>query len=115
GGRHMQAEQHEAGTYKIAADRTPSEREQRRLDALARQLDPGTQRILQTRGVAPGWRCLEVGGGSGSVARWLAERVVPGGSVLSTGVGPPFHPGSQGALALREPRTPKDGPPAGPV
>ena len=81
-----EAQQHASGSYKIASDRAAAEREQRRLDALARVLDPGTQRVLRERGLAPGWRCLEVGGGSGSVARWLASQVVPGGSVLSTDV-----------------------------
>ncbi|MBV8197798.1 MAG: methyltransferase domain-containing protein [Candidatus Eremiobacteraeota bacterium] len=36
---------------------------------------------LQQLGVGPGWRCLEVGAGGGSIARWLAERVAPSGSV----------------------------------
>ena len=103
-----QAEQHASGSYKIAADRAAAEREQRRLDALARVLDPGTQRILRERGVAPGWNCLEVGGGSGSVARWLAAQVVPGGSVLSTDVDLRFHAGSDGALSVREHDITKD-------
>ncbi|HXK26284.1 MAG TPA: methyltransferase domain-containing protein [Myxococcota bacterium] len=104
----MHAEQHASGSYKIAADRAAAEREKRRLDALARQLDPGTRRILRSRGVAPGWRCLEVGGGSGSVARWLAERVVPGGSVLSTDVDLRFHGSSEGALTVRQHDITKD-------
>ncbi|PNE37031.1 class I SAM-dependent methyltransferase [Streptomyces noursei] len=32
----------------------------------------------------PGMRCLEVGAGGGSIARWLTARVAPGGSVLAT-------------------------------
>jgi SAM-dependent methyltransferase len=55
-----------------------------RLRALEFVLDPGTFRHLQGRGVATGWHCLEVGAGAGSVARWLAERVGPSGSVLAT-------------------------------
>lgn len=55
-----------------------------RLRALEAVLDPGTFRHLRGRGVGPGWRCLEVGSGAGSVARWLAERVGPSGSVLAT-------------------------------
>lgn len=31
----------------------------------------------------PGWRCLEAGAGGGGMTVWLAERVVPGGSVLA--------------------------------
>ena len=34
--------------------------------------------------VLPGSRCLEVGGGSGSIALWMAERVLPHGRVLAT-------------------------------
>jgi SAM-dependent methyltransferase len=36
--------------------------------------------------VGPGWRCLEVGAGSGSVARWLGERVAPGGHVVAADI-----------------------------
>ncbi len=49
----------------------------RRIDALASLYDPITARHLEARGVADGWHCLEVGGGSGSVAAWLARRVGP--------------------------------------
>jgi SAM-dependent methyltransferase len=34
-----------------------------------------TFRFLETAGIGQGWHCLEVGGGSGSVAAWMAERV----------------------------------------
>ena len=97
----MQAEQHESGSYKISDDARAAEREQRRLAALARVLDPGSVRILSERGVAPGWRCLEVGGGSGSIARWLAGRVAPGGGVLSTDVDLRFHAEPEGVLEVR--------------
>ena len=49
-----------------------------------------TFRFLETAGIAPGWHCLEVGGGSGSVAAWMAERVGPSGSVLVTDIDPRF-------------------------
>ena len=55
-----------------------------RLDTLQELFDPGTIRQLEARGVAPGWRCLEVGAGGGSVASWLGDRVAPDGSVLAT-------------------------------
>jgi len=55
-----------------------------RLKALEVVLDPGTLHHLAERGVGPGWHCLEVGAGAGSVARWLAERVGPDGRVLAT-------------------------------
>ena len=55
-----------------------------RLAALADMFDATTRRHLLDRGVGPGWRCLEVGGGNGSIATWLAERVLPEGDVLVT-------------------------------
>jgi SAM-dependent methyltransferase len=64
--------------------------ERRRLRALERSMDPWTFSHLEAIGVAPGWRCLEVGGGGGSVARWLADRVGPAGTVLVTDLNPRF-------------------------
>ncbi|MEO8184652.1 MAG: class I SAM-dependent methyltransferase [Deltaproteobacteria bacterium] len=55
-----------------------------RLNALAQIFDSGTIRHLQARGVAEGWNCLEVGAGSGSIARWLAQTVGARGAVLAT-------------------------------
>jgi SAM-dependent methyltransferase len=46
--------------------------------------DPSTTRYLAAIGVRPGWHCWEVAAGGGSIARWLGERVGPGGSVLAT-------------------------------
>jgi SAM-dependent methyltransferase len=60
--------------------------ERARLDALEALTDPGTTRHLAALGVGPGWACLEVGGGGGSITRWLAERVAPGGRVVVTDV-----------------------------
>lgn len=57
--------------------------------------DPGTIRHLEERGVGPGWRCLEVGAGSGTIARWLAGRVGPSGSVLATDIDTRFLGGLQ--------------------
>jgi ubiquinone/menaquinone biosynthesis C-methylase UbiE len=57
-----------------------------RMDVLARLYDATTRRVLDATGLAPGWRCLEVGGGGGSIARWFAARVGPSGSVLCTDI-----------------------------
>lgn len=57
-----------------------------RFAALAALFDPTTERHLRDRGVGPGWRCLEVGGGGGSIARWLRERVGPEGRVMVTDI-----------------------------
>jgi SAM-dependent methyltransferase len=59
-----------------------------RFAALAELFDPGTVHHLEECNIGCGWHCLEVGAGGGSVARWLAERVGPGGRVLATDVDP---------------------------
>jgi SAM-dependent methyltransferase len=61
-----------------------SDTELTRLQQLERLNDPVTIAHLEAAGVAPGWRCLEVGGGAGSITRWLCERVGPEGSVVAT-------------------------------
>lgn len=62
------------------------EKARERLAGLAAWYDPGTIRHLEALGVAPGWRCLEVGAGGGSMAAWLSERVGPTGHVLATDI-----------------------------
>lgn len=46
--------------------------------------DPESIRLLYARGVDEGWRCLEIGGGSGSIAKWLCSRVGTYGHVVVT-------------------------------
>jgi SAM-dependent methyltransferase len=48
--------------------------------------DAGTIFHIDRLGVAAGWHCLEIGGGGGSIATWLSERVGPGGRVLVTDI-----------------------------
>jgi SAM-dependent methyltransferase len=57
-----------------------------RLAALSEVFNPGTMRHLLARGLGEGWRCLEIGGGGGSVTRWLSDRVGPRGCVLTTDI-----------------------------
>ncbi|MGQ0466315.1 MAG: class I SAM-dependent methyltransferase [Sporichthyaceae bacterium] len=59
------------------------EHAQARLRSLERVYDPATTRRLAALDVGPGWRCLEVGAGGGSIARWLCSRVAPTGRVLA--------------------------------
>ena len=56
--------------------------ERRRLELLEERLDPITVRRIERPQLAPGARCLEVGGGRGSVARWLCRHVA--GRVTAT-------------------------------
>lgn len=60
------------------------QREKERLDALAAVSDPVTIRHLLALGVRVGWYCAEVGAGTGSIARWLADRVGDTGRVVAT-------------------------------
>ncbi len=57
-----------------------------RFDALAAVFDAGTKRHVETLGPVDNWRCLEVAAGGGSIARWLADRVGPGGQVVATDI-----------------------------
>ena len=68
-----------------------------RFAALSALFDSTTRRHLADRGVAPGWHCLEVGGGSGSIATWLSERVGPTGRVTVTDVDDPVSGAHQAA------------------
>jgi SAM-dependent methyltransferase len=74
--------------YVLGHTAEASERE--RLGLLERQADPFSQRNLAALGIRQGWRCLEVGAGHGSVARWLAEQVGPQGKVSATDINPRF-------------------------
>jgi SAM-dependent methyltransferase len=58
--------------------------ESRRLELLQQRLDPLTIRRIQRLPLAPNARCLEVGGGRSSIARWLCELVGPDGQVTAT-------------------------------
>jgi ubiquinone/menaquinone biosynthesis C-methylase UbiE len=62
--------------------------ERRRHEGMSRLWDAGTFELLARLGVGPAWRCVEIGAGAGSVSRWLAERVGPGGHVLATDLDP---------------------------
>ena len=52
--------------------------------AFERQRDAATIRYLDEIDVSSGWRCLEVGGGAGTIAEWLCQRVGTAGHVVAT-------------------------------
>jgi SAM-dependent methyltransferase len=60
------------------------EGEKQRLELMAQLLDPLHRRQIEQLGLQPGWRCLEVGCGIGSISQWLAPSVVPGGHVVAS-------------------------------
>jgi ubiquinone/menaquinone biosynthesis C-methylase UbiE len=57
---------------------------QTRFAALSTIYDRRTIRHLEDLEVASSWHCLEIGGGGGTIATWLADRVGPTGHVLTT-------------------------------
>ena len=75
------AEPGETADYRLAAAGREAE-EDARLDLLEQIYDPVSRRRRSL--VQPGWRCLEVGAGRGSMAVWLAEQVGPTGHVVAT-------------------------------
>ena len=58
--------------------------ESRRLELFQQRLDPLTMRRVELLAVAPGAACLEIGGGRGSITRWLSELVGANGRVTAT-------------------------------
>jgi SAM-dependent methyltransferase len=66
--------------YRLAAKGREAA-EDERLDLLEQLFDPDSRRLRER--VKPGWRCLEVGAGRGSMAAWLAGRVGPSGQVVA--------------------------------
>ena len=69
--------------YRLAAEGR-EKAEDERLDLLEQLFDPGSRRRRDL--VQPGWRCLEIGAGRGSMAIWLAERVGTSGQVVATDI-----------------------------
>jgi len=54
-----------------------------RLQAIEQIFDPASQRRILSTGITEGWRCLEVGAGAGSIARWMSEIVGESGKVVA--------------------------------
>ena len=72
-----------AGRYLLSND-APEAMD--RFTAFTTLFDPATFRHLDGLGLAPGWRCWEVGAGGTSVVAHLSERVGRGGHVLATDI-----------------------------
>jgi SAM-dependent methyltransferase len=62
----------------------------KRLSHLESVCDAATVRCLEMLGVTPGWKCLEIGGGGGSIANWLSDKVGREGTVVVTDIEPRF-------------------------
>jgi len=76
--------------HRYVGANVPAEIEGKRLHALEEMGDPRTRHRLERLGIRSGWRCLEVGAGRGSVARWMAEQVGPTGRVVASDIDPRF-------------------------
>ena len=62
--------------------------EYKRLDLMSKILDPWTRDYLIGLGAGEGWHCLELGGGNGSIAEWLAAKVGASGTVTAIDINP---------------------------
>ena len=60
--------------------------ERQRLALMSSLLDPIERARFSRLGVGPGWRCLELGCGNGSMAQTLAEAVGPTGHVVASDI-----------------------------
>ncbi|MEV5434632.1 methyltransferase domain-containing protein [Streptomyces sp. NPDC052682] len=69
-----------------------------RFDALSDLFDPSTFRHIEQLGIAPGWRCWEVGAGGTSVVTWLADRVGPDGRVVATDIDTSWAEAARGGV-----------------
>jgi SAM-dependent methyltransferase len=99
GATHVTASVHPgAPSYSFDNDDPESVDRHRYLSAI---LDGSTFARLSTLGDLTGRRCLEVGAGGGSVARWMADRVGPTGHVLATDLNPRHIPGHPGYSTMR--------------
>jgi SAM-dependent methyltransferase len=81
---------------------TGKDAESVRLTLLEAWRDPGTIRRLEGLGITPGSRCLEVGAGRGSIARWLGDRVGMGSAVVAADIDTRFLTGLPGNVEVRE-------------
>lgn len=85
-----------------------------RFEALSALFDPSTRRHIENLGIAPGWRCWEIGAGGPSVVSWLADRVGPSGRVLATDIDISWAAEATGGVVeVRHHDVGRDGPPEG--
>ncbi len=98
----------EKSAYVVPAEAEAAAKEKVRHGLLAAIADPSSIAALERIGVGAGWRCLDVGTGGGSVARWLADRVGAEGSVVATDVDLRWAEAGPANLELREHDVVKD-------
>jgi ubiquinone/menaquinone biosynthesis C-methylase UbiE len=64
-------------------DNSQDSSELKRLQSIEQIFDPASKRRILSTGITDGWRCLEVGAGAGSIARWMSEVVGEMGKVVA--------------------------------
>src|SRR5688572_17386341 len=64
--------------------------ELRRLQLIEQALDERSIRWLRSTDIQPGWHCLELGAGAGSIAQWMGSVVGDRGRVLSIDIKPKY-------------------------
>jgi len=57
-----------------------------RLRLIESVFDPGSRRVLARAGIAHGVRCLEIGAGAGSIARWMGKEVGTTGKIAAVDI-----------------------------
>jgi ubiquinone/menaquinone biosynthesis C-methylase UbiE len=77
-----------ASTGHYPIDRRDGEVERLRMQAAAIEFDAGV--MLDRIGVAPGWRCLDLGCGPGGIVELLSLRAGPAGRVVALDADPVF-------------------------
>ncbi len=92
----------ERPSYRVSEDPEDAAKENRRLAMLGDLRDRRSAEHLTKLGVTEGWRCLDVGSGGGSLAKWIASRVSPTGSVLSTDIDVRFQSEGSDNLEVRQ-------------
>lgn len=74
-----------------------------RLRVLEEVFDPSSRKQLLATGLGLDWRCLEIGAGAGSIARWMSKTVGDAGHVLAVDLNTRFLPKEKIAnLEVRE-------------
>ena len=95
----------EADTTSYFAADFARDAERSRLSILERTLDPITTGHLERLAFGGGQlprRCLEMGAGGGSIARWLGERVDPGATVVAADLDTHYLVGLPPAVEVRQ-------------
>jgi ubiquinone/menaquinone biosynthesis C-methylase UbiE len=70
--------------------RAEDQQELDRLRTIEREFDPASRQRLLATGLQPGWQCLEVGPGAGSILAWMSEIVGPSGYLCAVDLSTKF-------------------------